>query len=76
MNQKVFLTYEQQINKLQNEKSLIINDSEYATAILKKISYYPPCKNSNIKKKGAHAWTPSAVRLASNTAQPLKIIYY
>lgn len=35
MNQKVFLTYEQQINKLQNEKSLIINDSEYATAILK-----------------------------------------
>lgn len=40
MNQKVFLTYEQQINKLQNEKSLIINDSEYATAILKKISYY------------------------------------
>ena len=40
MNQKVFLTYEQQINKLQNEKYLIINDSEYATAILKKISYY------------------------------------
>jgi len=40
MNQKVFLTYEQQINKLKNEKSLIINDSEYATAILKKISYY------------------------------------
>lgn len=40
MNQKVFLTYQQQINKLKNEKSLIINDSEYATAILKKISYY------------------------------------
>ena len=33
MNQKVFLTYEQQINKLQNEKSLIINDSEYAIFI-------------------------------------------
>lgn len=40
MNSKKFLTYEQQIEKLKNEKSLLIPDTKSATALLKKISYY------------------------------------
>lgn len=37
---KPFLTYEQQINKLMNEKGLIITDIENATKLLKEHSYY------------------------------------
>ena len=37
---KPFLTYEQQIEKLQDEKGLIINDKEYAKAMLKQNSYF------------------------------------
>lgn len=40
MNSKIFLTYEQQIEKLKTEKNLLIPDSESATILLKKISYY------------------------------------
>lgn len=40
MSPKKFLTYEQQIEKLKNEKSLQIPDAESATILLKKISYY------------------------------------
>ena len=40
MAQKTFLTYTQQIDKLKNEKALIINDIEYAMSTLKKIGYY------------------------------------
>lgn len=37
---KTFFTYEQQINKLQHEKSLIIPDIAAAKLILEKLSYY------------------------------------
>ena len=37
---QTFLTYEQQLNKLINDKNLIIPDKEYATNILKQIGYF------------------------------------
>ncbi|MCD8348888.1 MAG: Abi family protein [Lachnospiraceae bacterium] len=37
---KCFLTYEQQIDKLINEKGLLIADREYAENVLKRTSYY------------------------------------
>lgn len=37
---KTFLTYEQQIQKLQIEKKLTISDASYAKDILSKLSYY------------------------------------
>lgn len=37
---KSFLTYEQQIKKLVDDKNLIINDEEYATSVLKEIGYF------------------------------------
>ena len=37
---QAFLTYEQQINLLQNDKALSIYDSDFAKTILQKISYY------------------------------------
>lgn len=37
---KTFLTYDQQVNMLINEKGLIIADKEYAIAVLKRTSYY------------------------------------
>ncbi|MCI5996442.1 MAG: hypothetical protein MRZ45_10955 [Blautia sp.] len=37
---QTFLTYEQQINLLQNDKELSICDSDFAKNILQKISYY------------------------------------
>jgi abortive infection bacteriophage resistance protein len=40
MNQKIFLTYEQQLDKLKNDKGLTISDSDYAVRTLQKISYY------------------------------------
>lgn len=54
---KPFLTYEQQIDKLVNEKNLIVEDHEYAISILKKVSYFAlicgykdPFKNLTTKK--------------------------
>ena len=38
--QKIFLTYDQQIEKLKNEKNLQIDDTEYAKKILRQTSYY------------------------------------
>lgn len=38
--QKIFLNYDQQIEKLEKEKNLIIKDKEYAKEILKQNSYY------------------------------------
>lgn len=38
--EKTFLTYEQQIDKLINEKGLIISEKEYAKFVLKRTSYY------------------------------------
>jgi abortive infection bacteriophage resistance protein len=40
MNQKIFLTYEQQLDKLKNGKGLTIVNPEYAVRTLQKISYY------------------------------------
>jgi len=37
---KVFMTYDQQIRKLRDEKGLIIENEEYAISVLKKTSYY------------------------------------
>ena len=37
---KIFLNYDQQIDKLKNEKNLQINDIPYAREILKQTSYY------------------------------------
>lgn len=37
---KPFLTYEQQIDKLKNEKKLIIDDENYAIERLKQIGYF------------------------------------
>lgn len=37
---KEFFTYEQQLNKLQNEKQLTITDTAYAEEVLEKLSYY------------------------------------
>lgn len=37
---KAFFTYEQQLDKLQNEKHLTINDTKYAKETLQKLSYY------------------------------------
>lgn len=37
---KPFLTYQQQIDKLKNEKGLIINDESYAEKMLKQNSYF------------------------------------
>lgn len=37
---KPFLTYQQQIDKLQNEKGLVINDVQYAEKMLKQNSYF------------------------------------
>lgn len=40
MKQKIFLTYQQQIDKLETEKQLTISDHGYAKSILQEISYY------------------------------------
>lgn len=37
---KIFFTYEQQLNKLQQEKNLIIPDTDAAKLTLEKLSYY------------------------------------
>ena len=37
---KPFLSFEDQINKLQNEKGLIINDHLYAEKMLREIGYF------------------------------------
>ena len=54
---KIFLNYDQQIEKLKNEKNLQINDIPYAKEILRQTSYYSLIggykdifKNSTTKK--------------------------
>ncbi len=37
---KIFLNYDQQIEKLKSEKNLRIDDTAYATDILRQTSYY------------------------------------
>lgn len=38
--EKQFLSYQQQIHKLRNEKQLVISDAGYAQNVLEKLSYY------------------------------------
>ena len=38
--QKIFLNYDQQIEKLKNEKNLLIDNEAYAKEILRQTSYY------------------------------------
>lgn len=40
MNKKIFLTYDDQLEKLRTEKQLSISDSSYAQTMLQKLSYY------------------------------------
>ncbi|MDR2599431.1 MAG: Abi family protein, partial [Oscillospiraceae bacterium] len=40
ISEKPFLTYAQQLDKLENEKNLIVNDKVHAEAILKRLSYF------------------------------------
>lgn len=54
---KPFLTYDQQIDKLVNEKNLVVDKREYAISILKRTSYFAlicgykdPFKNPTTKK--------------------------
>ena len=37
---QVFLTYQQQIDKLKKEKGLLIRDEQYAKAMLQQIGYF------------------------------------
>ena len=41
MNKKQFLTYDEQITFLEEQKGLIISDKEYARRTLLKIGYFP-----------------------------------
>ena len=41
MNKKQFLTYDEQITFLEEQKGLIISDKEYARMTLLKIGYFP-----------------------------------
>ena len=40
LSKKPFLSYEQQINKLTDEKNLVINDRKYAEDVLQQIGYF------------------------------------
>ncbi|MCD7814985.1 MAG: hypothetical protein LUH20_13235 [Lachnospiraceae bacterium] len=46
---KCFLTYEQQIDKLINEKGLLIADREYAENVPKRTSYYSLIRRADEK---------------------------
>lgn len=41
LNKKQFLTYDEQVTFLEEQKGLIISDKEYARKILLKIGYFP-----------------------------------
>ncbi len=69
---KTFFTYEQQLDKLQNEKDLIIPDMESAKMILEKISYYSLI--GGYKQLFKHA--PSQKYLHGVTFDELVAFYY
>lgn len=69
---KIFFTYEQQLDKLQNEKDLIIPDMESARMTLEKISYYSLI--SGYKQLFKHA--PSQKYLHGVTFDELVSFYY
>lgn len=69
---KIFLTYDQQIDKLKNEKLLTINDYVYAKKVLSKVSYYSLI--SGYKKLFKH--TPSGNYLRGVTFEELVDFFY
>ncbi len=69
---KTFFTYEQQINKLQNEKDLIITNTNHAKLVLEKISYYSLI--GGYKQLFKHA--PSQKYLYGVTFDELVAFYY
>ncbi len=69
---KTFFTYEQQLNKLQNEKDLIITDTNHAKLVLEKISYYSLI--GGYKQLFKHA--PSQKYLYGVTFDELVSFYY
>ena len=69
---KTFFTYEQQLNKLQHEKSLIIPDTTAAKLTLEKLSYYSLI--GGYKQLFKH--TPSQKYLYGVTFDELVAFYY
>ena len=69
---KTFLTYEQQIDKLKNEKLLTISNEEYAKEFLSKLSYYSLV--SGYKKLFKHA--PSGKYIHGVSFEELVSFYY
>lgn len=69
---QTFLTYDQQIQKLQTEKQLIITDTSYAKNILSKLSYYSLI--GGYKSLFQHA--PSRKFLYGVTLEELVSFYY
>lgn len=69
---KLFYTYEQQLNKLQQEKSLIIPDTDKAKQILEQLSYYSLIGGY----KGLFKHTPSQKYIYGVTFDELVAFYY
>ncbi len=69
---KLFYTYEQQLNKLQHEKSLIIPDTDKAKQILEQLSYYSLIGGY----KGLFKHTPSQKYIYGVTFDELVAFYY
>ena len=69
---KTFFTYEQQLNKLQQEKALIIPDATAAKLTLEKLSYYSLI--GGYKQLFKH--TPSQKYLYGVTFDELVAFYY
>ncbi len=69
---KTFFTYEQQLDKLQNKKDLIITDTNHAKLVLEKISYYSLI--GGYKQLFKHA--PSQKYLYGVTFDELVSFYY
>lgn len=47
MANKTFFTYDEQIEKLEKEKQLVISDPEFAKITLQKLSYFSLTKTSH-----------------------------
>lgn len=69
---KVFFTYQQQLNKLEKEKDLIINDKFYAEKKLKELSYYSLI--SGYKQPFKHL--PSGKYMRGVTFEEIVSLYY
>lgn len=69
---KIFFTYEQQLNKLQQEKNLIIPDINAAKLTLEKLSYYSLIGGY----KGLFKHTPSQKYIYGVTFDEIVAFYY